>query len=206
MARESKRGVGRDASGPHGYTVKLEHYLSKKGEEGATLDELVRVALDERWVGRGFANRVYAEKVNNDRHYQRTKRGKIVSVSTDASGDRNDLAEDMTPLQVEMSEALHRSAVAYLINKALGAGRKCKWCELRDGRHYSTGKGLTLKPYGQSVESLTQSVEEISADVAMRAVIRMLRPHMHQKTHKVSQAEWEVIRTWLNRAAVRPPD
>jgi len=203
MARESKRGVGRDASGPHGYTVKMEHYLSQKGEEGATLDELVKVALDERWVGRGFANRMYADRINAQR--ETSRRAKIAKTGGGARPGLKDLGV-MTPYEVEMSEDLHRKAIAFLLNKALSVGRKSKWCELRDGRHYATGKGLVSKPEGQSVESLTQSVEEISADVAMRAVIRMLRPHMHQKTHKVSQAEWDVIRTWLNRAAVRPPD
>ena len=193
MERESKRGVGRDAPGPHGYTIKIEHYLRQKGDEGATLDEIVAVALDEAWVGRGFANRVYAQRITNQR--------KIDNLS-DGSGS----VRQMTPAQVEMMN-LHPNAVRYLLQEVLGpASRRGTWV-VKDGtgktaRYFATGTGMKIKPHGWTAEQINQTPEQIGADMAMREVIRMLRPHMHQQTHKVSQAEWNAIRYWLNLAAI----
>lgn len=200
MGRESQRGVGREASGPHGYTVKLEAYLRGKGEEGATLDELTEVAVREAWISRGFAHRMYANRLNAQR-----KIDKRLIQETD-SLDQTRAEPSMTPELVAM-QGLYPQAVRYLLAKGLNGGRASgRYRKVGTGRHavhVSTGKGLVQKPQGGwTEEELTRTPAEIGADVAMREVIRMLKPYKDQKTHKVTQAEWNAIRHWLNLVAI----
>jgi len=197
MERESKRGVGRDAPGPHGYTVKIEHYLRQKGAEGATLDELVTVAVDEVWIGRGFAHRMYAERLNR----QARERARRSQDQTPKQGGDVETSI-MTPELVAM-QGLYPNAVRFLIGQGIyAAGKRGTWCRREGNRWFATGQGLAKKPSGWTAEELNQTPEEIGADMAMREVIRMLRPHMHQQTHKFTQAEWNAIRHWLKLAAI----
>jgi hypothetical protein len=71
VPRESLRGVGRDASGPHTFTVQIHHYISE--HPGVTKDEIIQLALDRDWVDRGYAHRAYARSLNRARAKARTQ-------------------------------------------------------------------------------------------------------------------------------------
>jgi len=180
----------------------LEHYLAQKGEEGATLDEIADVALRDRWVSRGWANRVYAARMNGQR--------KINIGMMNEKGYVHHTEADMTPASVEL-QGLHPNAVRHVLGQVLLSATRpsssSDWVRKegrgKTARYFSTGTGLKRKPQGGwTEEEITQTPEQIGADVAMREVIRALKPYKDQKTHRVTQAEWNAIRHWLNLVAV----
>lgn len=194
MAHESIRGAGRDASGPHAFTIQIEKFL-REHPEGTTLDEIVAVAVDRRWVSRGYAHRAYARQLN--RHSLAFKIGKS---SPDGSATLNDLP--WTPERV-MLEGRTERAIRYVIATTLKNGAR-RWCTKGDdGRWFATGKGFRVKYQGGFTdEQIHATPEQISRDVIERELIRALKPHMGKKTHKLTPGEWELLSKWVQLSVV----
>lgn len=190
MARESLQGAGRDTGGPHAFTIQIEKLL-RDHPEGMTLDEITAVAIDRKWVSRGYAHRSYARHLNSSRK---------IGLSTDGPQSIN---EPWSPERV-MLEGKTTKAIRFVLQKVIFDGCKPgRWCQRREGKYYATGKGIRTKYRGGfTEEQIHATPEQISRDVIERELIRALKPHMHQKTHKLTPGEWELLSKWVQLSVV----
>jgi hypothetical protein len=205
--RESLRGVGRDASGPHTFTVQIHHYIGE--HPGVTFDEILQVALDRDWVDRGYAHRAYARQLNAARHIARRRDARASGKQPDESSMR--LMADETPASIarERSDKAVRFAVKTVVTsmckgKALAMDEEGGYHVLRD---LKATEGITRDQIITTPEGNRQLASEIE-------LLRAVRPILHKlgakgagnNTYHVPLPVQRALKRWAEATYVhRPP-
>jgi len=203
VADSTLRGVGRNASGPHTFTVKIHHYLGE--HPGLTRDQIVEVALDRDWVDRGYAHRLYAKHLNYNREVSRRRR--------DQNHRQAALPTKLDETPASIAADRSDRAVRHAISVVLRTMRECGSLYRDESGRYFVLRPLRRQTEGVTLDEILTTPEgnlQLAAEIEL---LRLLRPILGnlgaysapKRPYAVPLHVQRALRRWAEATYVHPP-